>query len=540
MELTAEQEATNGQHVMMHNYQPPAAMVTTSLSSSGGMPRKILSFLTQAPVVNKWEEGETRFRVRSNMNPQHSDVHLFVSEPRHKKKPMKRDEIMKHGGDEQNDGNGNNVNISARKIQTSSSSSSSTSSSSFSSFASLSSSVAPIVDAMTNGSYFENEEYEDDSKRSPVGPFRQYDLVQGSVVIAAKDGWTHNGVYLTVLGEVTFPQRPLHPLMDKVLEPEKALQQEKHHVYQRQKHLQSILPPRIRFIELCIPLLPKGKLAFGIHQIPFSFPLEPCNNMFQNGNNRSNFDLYETLHGDQIRIDYNLHVCIDRGVFPRPIDSRAEIKVETPVIVANESSMRCNPVTFTISSTQLDHSDNMLASVGGNGTTQLPPPTANDGGISVLGFALECCLRSKLLDLSDPFVRGSLTLKHCEGTAISSVSIFLKRVECFFYGADPNIVLDEHNSTVAMVMATASSLEEEPMKFEMEVPEVFVSPSLCHIPHPNNRVSVACVNSNKPVIGFEIKYHTEVVVKLECGRKARTCVPVQCVRSATTPASSDR
>jgi len=319
---------------------------------------------------------------------------------------------------------------------------------------------------------------------------------------------------LTILGDVTFPRVPSNQIIDQLLEPEKAIQQERAQIYQRQKFLKTILPPRIRFIELCIPLLPKGKIAFGVHEIPFSFPLEPCSNMFQTGASNDKIHLLETFHGDRIRIDYTLNVCIDRGVFSRPIDSRLEIK-EATILGHNAPNASGKIMNQKEESTKLTLSPAHIDPYSSSGS-----PTDTFSDLEVPHFGIEADLKSNILDLSDPFIRGRIHFKgERDAILFSSIAIILWRREIFF--SSKNDIADEHKSTVAM--AVCSDLEEhrhKSIEFQMNVPDIHVAPTFCHLPQ-----------GPKLPIGFEVNYLIEVVAKMRNGRKARLGFPIKVYRS---------
>jgi len=122
--------------------------------------------------------------------------------------------------------------------------------------------------------------------------YRPGESVSGVLSITAKDGWSHTGVKIKVLGQATLTM----PTGNQEVKPRRLLEEE--------------------FV-----LVDSGKVVMGTTKVPFSFVVK--------GMNKNS--LLETYHGAYISVNYFISAKLERGVMKRGLDKELEFIIEVPI-----------------------------------------------------------------------------------------------------------------------------------------------------------------------------------------------------------------
>eukprot|EP01094_Clydonella_sp_ATCC50884_P022388 TRINITY_DN5124_c0_g1_i1.p1 TRINITY_DN5124_c0_g1~~TRINITY_DN5124_c0_g1_i1.p1 ORF type:complete len:297 (-),score=88.83 TRINITY_DN5124_c0_g1_i1:288-1178(-) len=150
--------------------------------------------------------------------------------------------------------------------------------------------------------------------------YRPGDTVSGVVVVTSKGGMSHNGIKLTVDGEVT-------------------LQLSAKSVGLFEAFYNSLKP--IKLVDYRIDVRKAGKVPDGVTEFAFEFKLEPLKDE----------SLFETYHGVFVNVQYVLQVDIPRSLLSKNLQKRLEFIVEVPTAEARSET----PVEFTITPEQLSN-----------------------------------------------------------------------------------------------------------------------------------------------------------------------------------------
>lgn len=144
--------------------------------------------------------------------------------------------------------------------------------------------------------------------------YHEGEVVSGIIIIQTKDHLQHQGIHLSVEGNVTLT------LSSKSVGRLEAM-------------YNSVKP--ISLLTHASELSKAGKLHPGRHEIAFQFPLQP------KGSNKA---LYETYHGVFINIQYVIHCTVKRPLLNKDITKDCEVLLEYKT---GEKAV-AKPVTFTI------------------------------------------------------------------------------------------------------------------------------------------------------------------------------------------------
>jgi hypothetical protein len=153
--------------------------------------------------------------------------------------------------------------------------------------------------------------------------YRNSELVEGTVVVNAKAGWTHKGVQMVAEGCIYLTTGRSGLGLDSSSKPIPIFKHE---------------------IEVAGP----GRFADGSTEIPFSFPVVARDQ-----------PLLESYHGVYISVVYNIGVSCDRGLMKKTLTKDIEFIVEVPTAKTADST----PAQFDISPDSLE---NVSASVLAN------------------------------------------------------------------------------------------------------------------------------------------------------------------------------
>ncbi|XP_013382522.1 Down syndrome critical region protein 3 homolog [Lingula anatina] len=145
--------------------------------------------------------------------------------------------------------------------------------------------------------------------------YREGDVVAGLVVIQSKDSVQHQGITLTVEGNV-------------------GLQLSAKSVGLFEAFYNSLKP--IQLLHYNLDIAKPGKLPSGKTEIPFEVPLKP----------KGNKTLYETYHGVFVNIQYTIKVDMKRSLLNKDLQKQLEFIVEYK---EQEEKAKAKVVQFTIS-----------------------------------------------------------------------------------------------------------------------------------------------------------------------------------------------
>lgn len=200
--------------------------------------------------------------------------------------------------------------------------------------------------------------------------YREGDMVSGVVVINSKDGFSHQGINLSMDGQV-------------------SLQLSAKSVGLFEAFYNSLKP--IQLVQFSLDLAKPGKMAKGQFEIPFEIPLKP----------RPGQTTYETYHGVFVNIQYVLRCEMKRGAFSKAVTKSIEFIVE-----ASKTNETGKGVDFTISPASLENLKDRQA---------------------VPDFSVEGKLHTSVCSITKPFT-GEITVLKSEAS-IKSIELQLVRVE---------------------------------------------------------------------------------------------------------------
>lgn len=200
--------------------------------------------------------------------------------------------------------------------------------------------------------------------------YRDGDMVKGVVVISSKDSFSHQGISLSVEGNV-------------------SLQLSAKSVGLFEAFYNSLKP--IQLVQYNLELSKSGKMPKGETEIPFEIPLKP----------KPGQTCYETYHGVFVNIQYVMKVEMKRGAFSKDVNKSIEFIVE-----ATRQVEAGKEVAFTISPASLENLKDRKA---------------------VPDFLVEGRLVSSVCSITRPFV-GEITVVRADAP-VKSIELQLVRVE---------------------------------------------------------------------------------------------------------------
>eukprot|EP00040_Diaphanoeca_grandis_P014210 m.71931 g.71931 ORF g.71931 m.71931 type:complete len:296 (-) comp24407_c0_seq1:98-985(-) len=200
--------------------------------------------------------------------------------------------------------------------------------------------------------------------------YRDGDLVQGVVVIKSKDSFSHQGISLSIDGNV-------------------SLQLSAKSVGLFEAFYNSLKP--IQLVNYNVELSKSGKMPKGETEIPFEIPLKP----------KPGQTCYETYHGVFVNIQYIIKCEMKRGAFTKDVVKAIEFIVE-----ASKKTETGKEVPFTISPASLENLKDRKA---------------------VPDFFVEGKLSSSVCSITKPFT-GEITVTRSDAP-VKSVELQLVRVE---------------------------------------------------------------------------------------------------------------
>jgi hypothetical protein len=150
--------------------------------------------------------------------------------------------------------------------------------------------------------------------------YRPNDSVEGVVIVTCKSGWAHKGIQLQTEGliHLSLASRGIS-LGSDVVTAGKPLQ----------------------LFSENLEVVPAGKFAEGIHEIPFEFVLK----------GKDGQQLMESYHGVYISVIYNIRTQCERGVMSRTLSKEIEFIAEVQTTKQNEAV----PSTFEITPKSLEN-----------------------------------------------------------------------------------------------------------------------------------------------------------------------------------------
>lgn len=154
--------------------------------------------------------------------------------------------------------------------------------------------------------------------------YRPGDRVTGAIVISSDVAASHNGIKLSIDGNVTL-----------------QLNSAKAGMFESLQSNTKSLP----IAHLDIDVSSGGKLLKGNTEFPFEFILKPINQSTQ---------LFDTYHGVYVNIAYQLTATMNRGMMAKAVTKQREILVE--VDPSSDSSVAPSaPFSFTVSPASLQN-----------------------------------------------------------------------------------------------------------------------------------------------------------------------------------------
>jgi len=305
--------------------------------------------------------------------------------------------------------------------------------------------------------------------------------------------------------------------------------------------LKEYMSKQIHFVELSMPLLPKGMLSCGIHEIPFSFSLQPTiasslgRTAFSNTQEHQiKSSLSETFHGELILIQYNLHATISRGFLSRQLQCRLEIALEIP----SSRQQVQQPCSFNITPCDiLSFRDDRILGKSTNSKqsttsaismahlTQLPPK-----------FEIKVHFLSLNSDLRKP-LNGTLIIGSCNWS-IRSISVILYRMEriCLFQRCHPctdmpteaTVPLKESKTAIHRLQIVNGDVwRGTEIPFSIQLPNFLVTPSTTYRSDPFHAADRILQNATA---GFQIHYEIGVKVMFANQLKAEKFLPISLFR----------
>lgn len=159
--------------------------------------------------------------------------------------------------------------------------------------------------------------------------YRPNELVQGTLLVSAFKGWSHNGINMVVEGAVYLS----HTNRGSV-----GVSPETHRQFPILRHDILITSP--------------GQCPPGISQYPFQFTIQALPDQA----------LYESYHGVHLSVIYKITAVCDRGVMKKALVKELEmiIEIPSPQLGANDAATDSlitepKPATFTLTPESLDN-----------------------------------------------------------------------------------------------------------------------------------------------------------------------------------------
>lgn len=146
--------------------------------------------------------------------------------------------------------------------------------------------------------------------------YRPGDIVSGTIIINAKDGWSHNGLSMSVLGQTQL-----------------KLSARSVGIFDSMQNLKPLV-----LFETKKSILGDGRVPNGATSVPFEFKLPDKG-------------LYESYHGVYITVSYFISCQIDRGVMKKSLSKNIEFIVEVPEAPKSENE----PEPFKITPESLEN-----------------------------------------------------------------------------------------------------------------------------------------------------------------------------------------
>ena len=199
--------------------------------------------------------------------------------------------------------------------------------------------------------------------------YRPGETVQGNVVVSAKDGWSHGGVTVSILGQAKLQLSARSVGLFESM---------------------SNLKPQVIFTE-DVSVLPSGRVPDGVTTAPFEFKLPSSG-------------LFESYHGVYINVSYYINCVCERGVMKKALNRNIEFIVEVPETPKSEP----DPEPFSITPEALE---NVVES-------SIP---------NIPKFNITGRLFHKLCPINLPFT-GEVTIQSSEAR-VRSIELQLVRVE---------------------------------------------------------------------------------------------------------------
>eukprot|EP01100_Stratorugosa_tubuloviscum_P012304 TRINITY_DN57_c0_g2_i1.p2 TRINITY_DN57_c0_g2~~TRINITY_DN57_c0_g2_i1.p2 ORF type:complete len:296 (-),score=146.10 TRINITY_DN57_c0_g2_i1:1344-2231(-) len=203
--------------------------------------------------------------------------------------------------------------------------------------------------------------------------YRPNETVSGVVVVSSKGPLSHNGVTLTLTGDVTL-----------------QLSSKSTGLFEA---FYSALKP-IQLLHFTIEVAKAGRLPDGVTELPFEFKLLPLQGQ----------NLHETYHGVFVNIQYALQCDMPRGILAKALQRKLEFLVESN----STEPIKDQKVDFKLT-------NQSLSEMAKAAPTPIP-------SFSISGF-----LTTATCNITKP-LSGELTVESCDAV-VRSVEIQLVRVE---------------------------------------------------------------------------------------------------------------
>eukprot|EP01104_Vermistella_antarctica_P002878 TRINITY_DN1307_c0_g1_i1.p1 TRINITY_DN1307_c0_g1~~TRINITY_DN1307_c0_g1_i1.p1 ORF type:complete len:326 (+),score=70.38 TRINITY_DN1307_c0_g1_i1:76-978(+) len=199
------------------------------------------------------------------------------------------------------------------------------------------------------------------------------DTVRGVIAVSTSGSLSHNGISLTMHGEVT-------------------LQQSAKSVGIFEAFYNSVKP--VVILNYTVDVAKPGKVPDGVTELPFEFRLEPA----------ADQELHETYHGVFVNIQYSLQCDVQRRLLAKNLQKRLEFIVEA----TSYDIPKPKEVPFTITPQSLQN-------------------IKKSSSVKVPEFKITGLLNSATCDVGEPLT-GELTVEHSDAV-IRSIELQLARVE---------------------------------------------------------------------------------------------------------------
>lgn len=208
------------------------------------------------------------------------------------------------------------------------------------------------------------------------------ETVEGTIIINAKNGWSHKGVQLNAEGVVhlSLANRGLGLGTD----------------------ISSVGKP-LQIFSFQQEVAVAGKFADGSTEIPFEFVLD----------SKDGQALIESYHGVYVSVIYSIQISCDRGMMKKSLYREIEFIVEVPSAKPKDPT----PVTFDISPDSLENVSPAILS-------------------TIPKFKVSGKIHRSFCTINKPFT-GELTIEE-SAAAIRSLELQLVRVETVITDGNPN------------------------------------------------------------------------------------------------------